>query len=66
MNSTQRESYRQIQDEFLARPEILHVINTRGWNTHIAWSDISPTYAQLRDQLHPSWIPWMIDYMRDE
>ncbi|MDY3555328.1 hypothetical protein R5W24_004470 [Gemmata sp. JC717] len=67
MSNAERAKYRKIQDAFLARPEIKKAIAENGWDSPIAWGNGgSPTYAELRDQIHTAWVPWLIDFMREE
>lgn len=66
MSDTDRLKCRKIQDAFLKHPSIVREIESKGWNSYIAWAGESPTYAEVRDMIHLAWVPWMIDFLRNE
>lgn len=67
LSNKERAQYRKIQDAFLKHPAIEKHIREAGWDSPIAWGNgESPTYAEVRDQIHVAWVPWMIDFLRDD
>jgi hypothetical protein len=63
VSDRERDDCRKIQDAFLGRAEVRLAIEEKGWDAPVAWSDCSPTYAEVRDLIHPAWVPWMADYL---
>jgi hypothetical protein len=67
LTNEERAKYRKISDHFLKHPEIVRDIERRGWDAPIAWGHgQSPTYADVRDTLCLPWIPWMMDFLRED
>jgi hypothetical protein len=69
MTQAERDSLRELQDRWLALPGPSLAVRIAGWDAPVTQSDegkLGPTYAEVRDLLHPELRGWFADYFRGD